>query len=207
MMIHADLKIEDGRVLVWKITESIDELLSAIQHPDTIADFQKIKTEKRKFEFLAARVALKKILGKEYSVFYTEAGKPFLSENCCNISISHSGKWIAVAAHPFMQIGVDIECLSDKIQKLYKRFLSEEEQSDLLQGTNLKQLQIAWSAKEAMYKIIGKEAVDFAKQLRIYPFETEEINGELTAEHTVSGKLYNLHYFQNTDYTLVYCIN
>ena len=206
-MIYADIKIEDGRVLVWKITESIDELLSEIHQPDTIADFRKIKTEKRQFEFLAVRAALKKILGKEHTVLYTESGKPFLSENCCNISISHSGKWIAVATHPFLHIGVDIECLTDKIQKLYKRFLSEEEQNDLSQGANLKQLQIAWSAKEALYKIIGKEAVDFAGQLRIYPFETGKTNGELTAEHTVNRKLYNLRYFQNDDYTLVYCIN
>lgn len=206
-MIHAELQIEDGKLLIWKVTESIDELLLEIEHPDTIADFQKIKTTKRQFEFLSVRVALKKLLGREFYIFYTDSGKPFLQKSCYNIGISHSGVWIVVAAHPALQIGVDIECPTDKIQKLYKRFLSEREQADLSNGTNIKQLQIAWSAKEALYKIIGQEAVDFATQLRICPFDAEEESGELWMEHTVNAKLYNLYYFQNTDYTLVYCIN
>lgn len=205
-MIHADLKIDDGRLLIWKITESVDELLCEIEHPDTLADFKKIRTEKRQLEFLVARVVLKKMLGKEFYIFYEKSGKPFLLDKCYNISISHSGGWVAVAIHPFLYIGVDIECPTEKIQRLYKRFLSEEEQKDLLNGTDIRQLQIAWSAKEALYKIIGKEAVDFAKQMRIYPFEVKE-KGQLNMEHTVNGKMYCLHYTLNSEYTLVYCIN
>ena len=192
--------------MIWKITESVDELLQEIQHPDTLVDFLKIKTDKRKLEFLAVRVALKKLLNKEFYIFYTEEGKPFLDENQFNISISHSKNWVAVAVHSSKQIGVDIECWSDKIPKLYKRFLNEEEQRSLSNGTDVKQLQIAWSAKEALYKIIGKTAVDFANQLQIFPFEAEKENGELTAKHLVSGKLYSLHYHQNLDYVLVYCV-
>lgn len=206
-MIHTDLKIGNGRLSIWRVTESVDELLNEIEHPDTIADFQKIKTQKRQLEFLAVRVLLKKILKKEFYIFYTESGKPFLLDNCYNISVSHSGGWIAVAIHPFLNIGVDIECPTNRIQKLYKRFLSEIEQKDLSDGNDLRQLQIAWSAKEALYKIIGKEAVDFANQLRIYPFDAKKDEGSLVMEHTVSGALYNLHYFLNNDYILVYCIS
>jgi len=207
-MIYTELPIEgNGKLLIWNAIESIDDLLSEIQHPETIADFQKITTTKRQFEFLSVRVALKKLLGNEFYIFYTAAGKPFLHENCFNISISHSGKWIVVAVHPSLNIGVDIERPTDKIGIVYKRFLSEREQKDLSQGADIRQLQIAWSAKEALYKIIGKEAVDFATQQRIYPFEINGESGELTLEHTVTGKLYNMHYFQNADYTLVYCIS
>jgi len=185
-------------------SESIDELLQEIEHPDTLVDFRKIKTDKRKLEFLAVRVALKKLLNEEFYIFYTDDGKPFLTENRYNISISHSKNWVAVAAHPSRQIGIDIECWSDKIPKLYKRFLNETEQKAF--GTNANQLQIVWSAKEALYKIIGKTAVDFANQLQIFPFDAENENGELTAKHLVSGKLYTLNYYQNLDYVLVYCV-
>ena len=206
-MIHANLQIGEGQLLIWKLTESVTDLLQEIQHPDTAVDFQKINTVKRQLEFLAVRVALKKLLDEEFYISYTESGKPFLLDNCCNISISHSGSWIAVAIHPSLHIGIDIECITDKTGKLYKRFLSEDEQKDLSHGTNIKQLQIAWSAKEAVYKIIGKDAVDFANQLRIYPFETNEENGKLTMRHTVNDELYDLHYHQTADYTLVYCIS
>lgn len=192
--------------LIWKVTESVDELLQEIRHPETLADFRKIKTDKRKLEFLAVRVALKKLLNEEFYISYTDEGKPFLAENEFNIGISHSKDWIAVAVHPNRQIGIDIECWSDKIPKLYKRFLSDEEQKTLSNGTNVKQLQIAWSAKEALYKIIGKTAVDFANQLQIFSFDAEQKNGELTAKHLVSGKLYTLYYRQNSDYVLVYCV-
>jgi len=185
-------------------SESIDELLQEIEHPDTLVDFRKIKTDKRKLEFLAVRVALKKLLNEEFYIFYTDDGKPFLTENRYNISISHSKNWVAVAVHPNRQIGVDIECWSDKIPKLYKRFLNEEEQKAF--GTNIKQLQIAWSAKEALYKIIGKTAVDFANQLQIFPFDAEKETGEFSAKHLVSGKLYKLNYYQNADFVLVYCV-
>jgi phosphopantetheinyl transferase len=200
-----NFKFLDGEVLVWNTTESIDELLSEIQHPNTLVDFRKIKTDKRKLEFLAVRVALKKLLNKEYYICYTAEGKPFLTDNPYNISISHSKNWIAVAIQPNLQIGVDIECWSDKIPKLYKRFLSEEEQKYLSDDT--KKSQIAWSAKEALYKIIGKTAVDFACQLQIHPFEAEETSGELSAKHLVSDKIYKLHYFQNENFVLVYCVD
>jgi len=205
---NSKFKIQNSKfkIQIWEITESIDELLQEIQHSDTLADFRKIKTDKRKLEFLAVRVALKKLLNEECYIFYTDEGKPFLSENRYNISISHSKNWVAVAVHPNRQIGVDIECWSDKIPKLYKRFLSEKEQKTLSNGTNTKQLQIAWSAKEALYKIIGKTAVDFANQLQIFPFNAEKENGEFTAKHLVSGKLYTLYYHQNPDYVLVYCV-
>ncbi len=205
-MIHADLKIGDGRLMIWKTVETVNDLLAEIQRPDTLADFQKIKTEKRQLEFLVTRVMLKKMLVNEFYVFYTQSGKPFLADNRCNISVSHSGGWVAVAIHPNLHVGIDIECDSDRIQKLYKRFLSQAEQNDLSNGADLRQLQIAWSAKEALYKIIGKEAVDFARQLRIYPFQVNKEGGKLTAEHTVSGKFYDLNYYRNNDYTLVYCM-
>ena len=108
--------------------------------------------------------------------------------------------------HPTRKVGIDIECPTDKIQKLYKRFLSKQEQEELSDGKNRQQLLLAWSAKEALYKIIGKEAIDFANQLRIFPF-CPEMTGEMTAEHTPTGKLYYLSYILTEKYTLVYCIS
>jgi 4'-phosphopantetheinyl transferase len=198
------ITLDKARILVWELTGNIDDLLLELPEVD-IVELEKHTSEKRKLEFLGVRIALKALLGKEIIVKYDADGKPFLADNSYHISVSHSGKWIAVMAHPTQLVGIDIEIPTDKIQKIYKRFLSQTEQEELSNGNNISQLQLAWSAKEALYKIIGKEAVDFAKQLRIFPFEVKPA-GEISALHIESNTLYRLHYIQNSAYTLVYCL-
>jgi len=56
-----------------------------------------------------------------------------------------------------------------------------------------------------LYKIIGKEAVDFANQLRLLPFEVQK-EGRITAQHITTNTVYQLTYTQTAAYTLVYCI-
>jgi len=198
--------IDDAKLLAWEITQSIDELVSGFENFTLFAaDFEKINSDKRKLEFLGTRWLLKILLEKESNVLYTADGKPYLNDESYHISLSHSGKWMAVMIHPTKVVGIDIECPTDKIQKLYKRFLSETEQAELSDGKDIKQLQIAWSAKEALYKIIGKEAVDFANQLRLLPFEVQK-EGQITAQHITTNTVYQLTYTQTAAYTLVVCI-
>lgn len=200
------ISIDEAKILVLEINESADELFEKFDQIDFYSEeYNKISSEKRKREFLGVRLALKELLGTNVMVSYDSNGKPCLQDNSYHISISHSGKWIAVMAHPTRVVGIDIECPSDKIQKMYTRFLNEKEQEELSQGKDLKQLQLAWSVKEALYKIIGKEAVDFAKQLHIFPFEVKT-EGEINAKHVLTEKQYKLSYFQNEAYTLVYCL-
>ncbi|MBP7612578.1 MAG: 4'-phosphopantetheinyl transferase superfamily protein, partial [Paludibacter sp.] len=197
--------IDDAKLLVWEITQSIDELVSGFEDFTLFAvDFEKINSDKRKLEFLGTRWLLKILLEKEINVQYTADGKPYLNNESYHISLSHSGKWMAVMIHPTKHVGIDIECPTDKIQKVYKRFLSETEQAELSGGKDIdiKQLQIAWSAKEALYKIIGKEAVDFANQLRLLPFEVQK-EGQITAQHITTNTVYQLTYTQTAAYTLV----
>jgi 4'-phosphopantetheinyl transferase len=196
----------EAKGLVWEMVGSSQELLQQFEQPQLyVAELEKRKTEHRKREFLAVRLALKALLGKEVVVIYNEEGKPFLSDKSFHISISHSKNWIAVLIHPSLEVGIDIECPSPKIEKVYTRFLSELEQQELYKEKDARRLHLAWSAKEALYKIIGREAVDFAKQLRIFPFELR-LKGELLAQQLSSLQQYKLFYEQDTAYTLVYCL-
>lgn len=204
MPVHNIISFEDARLLVWEVTESLDELKLRLNELDE-SEFDLIVSVKRKIEFVGIRAALKELIGEEVRISYTGEGKPFLLNKQYQISVSHSGKWIVVMIHPERPVGVDIEVPTPKIQKVYARFLSRKEQEEMSDGRDLRKLQIAWSAKEALYKIIGKEAVDFANQLRIFPFEVCDA-GEISAEHISSKMIYRLHYIQHLDYTLVYCL-
>lgn len=200
------LRCKDSSLLIWELTESSEELLADFTLSDVEnREYNLLVTPKRRLEYLGVRTALKELLGRKACIEYDENGKPFLADKSFHISISHSKNIIAVMAHPTSQVGIDIECPSDKIQKLYKRFLGETEQTELSGGNDIPQLQIAWSAKEALFKIIGKEAVDFANQLQIFSFDVQPA-GQITARHIPSASIYQLNYIQSPAYTLVYCV-
>ena len=197
---------DEARGLVWEMMGSWEEILQEFDQENLhLEELEKRKTEHRKREFLGVRLALKALLGKEVFVIYNEDGKPFLADNSQHISISHSKNWIAVIVHPNLEVGIDIECTNPKIEKVYTRFLSEIEQKEIYLEKDTRKLHLAWSAKEALYKVIGKEAVDFAKQLRIMPFEIKN-KGKISAIHIPKLQQYNLFYLQNQAYTLVYCL-
>jgi phosphopantetheinyl transferase len=200
------ITLKKARVLICEVTGSVETLKEQLTliDPDK-TEFQKIVSEKRKLEFLGIRIALKTLLGREIQIQYDAEGKPFLSDKSYHISVSHSNKWIAVMIHPSKKTGIDIECPTDKIQKLYTRFLSPTEQKELSEGKDIRQLLLAWSAKEALFKIIGKEAIDFANQLRIFPFDVKP-SGEMKAQHVPTKSIYKLYYHQTEEYTLVYCL-
>ena len=201
-----NLQYEDAKILVVELKDSVAELYQQwLQKGLDTAEYEKITSEKRKKEYLGVRLAMRSLLNKDVLISYTSDGKPFIADESYQISISHSSKWIAVMAHPTRLVGIDIECPTNKIKNIFARFLSKTEQEELSNGNDIAQLQLAWSAKEALYKIIGKQAIDFANQLRIFPFEAKN-NGEISAQHIDTKTLYSLFYIQSAEYTLVYCI-
>lgn len=194
----------DAAILVSAISGLPDGITDGLSETD-LACYSAIASEKRKQEFLAVRHALNGLLGRKAEIHYDESGKPSLADNISRISISHSKSHVAVIAHPSREVGIDIEDATDKFLKLYKRFLGEQEQSDLGNGNDIRKLQIAWSAKEALYKIIGLQAVDFANQLQVLPFEFKT-EGIIQVKHIPADRLYEVHYTCTETYTLAYCI-
>lgn len=167
-------------------------------------EYSKIKTEKRKLEFLNARLTLNNLCKKAIYVHYDENGKPFCIDNNAHISISHSKNYIAVAIHPEKATGVDIETISERALRVCNKFLSDDEQKEI-GGENPKlNFLLAWSAKEALYKIIGKQAVDFRSQLRVFPFEPHT-EGIMKVLHIPADKFYYAGFKIFTDFVVVYC--
>lgn len=206
-MIYSTLHTEGASVLIWQITETEADLIQLLSNYEVYAsEFKLLKSNKRKFEFLVARVALNTLAGCEVVVRYSPEGKPFCENNSLHMSISHSGAWVAVISHPSCLVGVDIEVPTNRFLKLYQRFLNKSEQNSLFDATDLRKVQLAWSAKEALYKIIGNEALNFDNQLEVLDF-TVDFEGSFKGIHTVSGKEYTLYYSTNKAFNLVYCID
>lgn len=106
-------------------------------------------------------------------------GAPFLVGETGRISITHTGRFLAVATLPdtsevdlslFSEraaLGIDAE-RADREQTLRVRekFLSDDEQQ-MIDKDDVKMNVMAWTAKEALYKAAMQEGLDFRNDIRI----------------------------------------
>jgi len=122
-----------------------------------------ISNENRKQEFIQARKLRNETIGK-IEILYNEDGKPLLTDSDYFISISHSQHFIGIFKAPF-NIGLDIEEINGRVLKIKQRFLNNEEQ--ILFGTNIENLTLAWTLKEAMFKLNNRTGIDFRTELLI----------------------------------------
>lgn len=197
---------KDSKICIFENRFSMDELLYELNSKQQYElELNRLKSETRKREFLAIRLALKMALkGEEKKIIYTDDGKPMLDDDSLKISISHCQSHVAVMIHPRLEVGVDIELPSSKLERIHRRFLGKEELEFYNTSQSFDFLRVAWSVKEALYKIIGERAYNFAEQLHILPFEIAE-SGALDAIHTDTNKTYKVYYMLTEQYTLAYC--
>ncbi len=200
-----ELTYRGSKVLIGVINTEVKHLIKQLTNFQVYADeFQKIHLLKRKKEFLSSRILLNQLLKREVQVVYNNDNKPFLKDNSAEISITHSKNYVVVIAHQDCKVGVDIELRTNKVINVAPRFLNKIEQKYF--QNNISKIEIAWSAKEALYKIIGKTAVDFAKSFEILPFLLND-TGDIFVLHTDGSRIYKLRYIQNKTYTLAMVID
>ncbi|MCC8155573.1 MAG: siderophore biosynthesis protein, partial [Tannerellaceae bacterium] len=95
---------------VWKIEETIEELLAYFSDTTPFFSFLNSKApENRKKEWLACRILLNQLLGREVLISYHSTGAPYPEDLSCYISFSHTKGYVAVIWHPDYPVGIDIE--------------------------------------------------------------------------------------------------
>ncbi len=102
---------------------------------------------------------LSEIAGAGHSLCHRNDGSPYIEGFNREISISHCKGYAAVGVGGSHRIGVDIETPRATLQRVTRKFLSEQEQTRF-KGDDL--LLTAWTMKEALYKAIGIPGIDFA---------------------------------------------
>ena len=146
------------KIILWKIIPGdLDDKLISKEEIGLL----KIRKEKKSNEyFLAARKLLKNE-DSELTIEYDSKGKPYLNKQK-GISISHSNEIVAIGISNEIDFGIDIQYKTDKVFKIQNKFLSEMESKSLGKKIDLESLIKVWSAKESIYKAIGKEEVSFS---------------------------------------------
>jgi len=155
-------------LLIEEVRFDIDKLLEIVDLNKTDEEqYIKFKNSRRKKEWLAVRYLLKKLCKDDISIKYNSDRKPFLS-NGKNISISHSGNYIGIIVSDIENIGLDIEKISNKLDKIKHKFLNQFELDLVSKSKNpVETLAMFWCAKEAMYKLYSKKNLIFDEQLLI----------------------------------------
>ncbi len=155
--------------IIWEVEESVDDLQAILCCDLVLKQVASIKTEKRKTEFLCSRILLKELFNQCINVDYREFGSPYIKKSEWNISITHSGKYVAVARSKY-PLGIDIEQISEKLNRTKYKYSSKQELNYLDDTQELYHLTLYWSAKESVYKLIANEALIFDEEMNIEKF-------------------------------------
>ncbi len=189
-------------VAVWQITESITELLEILPHANIYKQqIIALKNDQRKKEFLAVRLLLQALLPNSPLIDYATDGKPFLVSSPNFISISHTKGYAAICLSQMGEVGIDIELATDRIHGIAERFMNKREYDFYLQQPSFALL--AWATKEAIFKKIGVEVVDFAQSIHVNvcsPLSEGNVNVVIKS----NKQPITMNYQYNENFVLVY---
>ncbi len=161
---------------LWQIEESVDAFFK--RYPWTQkyrGDLARRYTnDVRRLEFLATRVLLcdillsrglsKRKISDLGEISYDLNGKPLFKGY--QISISHTKGYAAMILSKDKRVGVDIEYLDNRVQRVASKFLRKDEKA-----ADLDSLLVHWCGKETVYKLFSEEKLQF-KEMRVAPFDT-----------------------------------
>lgn len=175
---YAHHTFEHGGIALWHITETADELYALLGTHRYDTQLAEKKNESRRAEWLAVRLLVKELFGSEAEVAYHPTGRPYLKNSTTHISISHTKGFAAVAYHHEAPLGMDIEYLSSRVERIALRFTTRDEASYIdRHDESVRQMYhlINWSAKETLYKLFDSPSMaEFKEVFHIAPYALAE---------------------------------
>lgn len=196
---------------IWRIEESDDDLLSKLQLDEREkAKLGSFNKGKRRLHWLATRVLLRTLLNTSH---YIECpsdsnGKPYLVNFPQKISLSHSFDYAVAMISTKGEVGIDMEIIKTKVERIQHKFLKPAELAFIAPGEGrYEQLYACWCAKEAIYKLQGNAGVSFLNNMTIQPFKYQTqgiLNLELDSEQ--NHHIFEVHYEKFNEYMLAYAV-
>ena len=181
----------DTWLALWQMTEAVDQLSA----PASV-DLSPLRSPRRKKETLTEYLLLKALTGDDSLVIrHNEDGAPLVDGYC--VSLSHTEGWAAMMISRSHRVGVDIEYVSERVNRVASRFIRDDEQ----QSTLAERL-ITWCAKEAVYKYFTEQHLEF-HEMRLLPYDQEEA-GEVTVENLRQQVRVSISYEVSNSYVLAY---
>jgi phosphopantetheinyl transferase len=172
-----------AKIAIWHIAEEKNFFLKKVPlHRD-------ITHPHKQLQHLAGRYLLQHLYPDfpYHLIEIADTRKPFLPNEEFHFSISHCGDYAAVIVSKDHRVGIDIELVTTKVEKVKHKFLRVEElelvngQCSMVNG-ELQLLTLFWCCKEAVFKWYGKEGVDFKGDIHLKPIELNYGEGIINCE-------------------------
>jgi 4'-phosphopantetheinyl transferase len=198
----------DTEFALWRIEEDADTLYKQLQLNDEEKAFvERLSKGKRHLHWLSTRVLLRTMLDtSEYiDCKVDQHGKPYLVNLPYHISLSHSFDHAAVMISKSRPVGIDIEQVKEKVERIANKFLQPNELDFIDADHKIEHLYVCWCAKEAVYKCYGQKEVSFLDNIRILPFNYAP-EGRLTVNLNKDDidETYQVQHLHYEDYMIGY---
>lgn len=192
---------------LWQMDESPEQLFDLYPHllPYRSSLDDKYKNDGRKLEFLAIRAlmyemlrvngASKGLLSHAGDFTHNGQGKPLFRGY--HVSISHTKGYAALILSKKSEVAVDIEYMSDRVERIASKFLRKDERADSLDAKL-----VHWCAKETVFKLFSEENLLF-EDIRVKPFDTMA-DWACDVENLKSGKTARVDFELAMDFVLTY---
>jgi len=193
---------------LWKIEERAEELVAQLQLREHERGYlDTLINGKRNLHWLSTRALLRSMLNTSSYIDcqIDEHGKPYLVNFPHFISLSHSFDYAAVMISKTRPVGIDIELIKNKIERIAHKFMNEDELSFMDSGHRTEHLYISWCAKEAIYKLQGKKNVSFLDNIRLNAFDYKPQGSfKASLELENSRKDFEVHFEKMEGYMIGY---
>ncbi len=181
---------DDSWLAIWKMDEALDSLPRPMQ-----VDLRQYKAQRLR-EKLTEYLLLRELTKRDDLVIaHDDDGAPIVDGY--NVSISHTKGWAAMILSRSHRGGVDMEYMSDRVNKIANRFMRDDER----QGTVAGRL-ITWCSKEAAYKYYHEQHLGF-HEMRLLPFAPKD-KDVVCLENLRQGEVISVGYEVNDDFVLAF---
>ncbi len=155
-----------GNLLLWQTEEESDWFKEQlVLAPGLWVEYESLVNETIRHSWLASRFAVQQVSQQSpLDIIKDQLGRPYLGVERKPMSLSHCEGFVA-AIHADVSVGIDVERIRSRVQKIKNYFMRDEE-LDLL-GEENEALILAWSAKESIYKWLGEQHLGYKSQLCI----------------------------------------
>lgn len=128
-----------------------------------------VRSERRRSEIIVTRLLVKDLFGDNAVLCHEDSGAPYVEVDGRRLpmgfSLSHCRGWVVAAWSETESVGIDVELIEPRIDRVKERVLCHDELRFV--GRSLWKAAVAWTAKEAVFKCAGEQGVDFQRDIAL----------------------------------------